>query len=121
MNFNQLLLHPCPAAPDLAVSERCVCQHECVTVRVWVSIGGPGASGAKPLHPPRAGPSLMLQQGFSSASVLSVEHKGKREVNPSVNTRVLNNWYFYFFPSVQWAWHATLFAQLSCLHILLPK
>lgn len=58
---------------------------------------------------------------FVSASTMSAEHKGRGEVNPSVNTRVLNNWYFYFSPSVRWTWHASLFAQLSCLYVLLPK
>lgn len=93
-------------------------------VMVQVPMGGPGrpeANGAEPLHPPGAGASLTLQRGFSSASAMSAEHKGRGEVNPSVNTRVLNNWYFYFFPSVRWAWHASLFAQLSCLYVQLPK
>lgn len=63
--------------------------------------------------------SLMLQQGFSSA--MSAEHKGRGEVNPSVKTRVLNNGCFCFFPSVWQAWHASLFAQLPCLYVLLSK
>jgi len=91
---------------------------------MWVPMGGPGrpeASGAEPLHPLGAGASLMVQRGFSSASAMSAEHEGRGDVNPSVNTCVLNNWYFYFFPSVWWAWHSAMFAQLSCLYILLPK
>lgn len=98
--------------------------HVTVWVMVQVPMGGPGrpgASRAKPPHPLGAGASLMLQRGFSSASAMSAEHKGRGEVNPSVNTHVLNNWYFYFFPLVWWAWHASLFAQLSCLYVLLPK
>lgn len=81
----------------------------------------PRASAAKTLHLLGAGACLMLQQGFSSPSSMSAEHEGRGEVSPSVNTRVLNNWYFYFFPSVRWAWHTSLFAQLSCPHVLLPK
>lgn len=72
-----------------------------MSVKVQVPMDGPKrpeTSRAKLLHLLGAEVSLMLQQGFSSASAMSKEQKGREAVNPSVNTRVLNNQYFSFFP-----------------------